>query len=483
MLAVDAAASNWSGFLKIGVHAGVLALPGGGDRSRTARANSDSEEGQGESPASHQPSRRHRSAAPPHDAVPADVFIVDDEEGICELLALALQPLGVKAARFQSAEDAIAALERGQPDIVFLDISLKGSDAIDVIRALGRMHFGGGVQLMSGRSALLLEDVRRIGARHGLYMRPPLEKPFRADAVRQAVISAPFDGQTVTTLSLAPTTRIEIGEALDQGWLELWYQPKVDLRRGHWSASKASSAAGIRCTGCSTPLRSCPAENTESDTTALREHQVITALRDWNELNAAGTPLRTAVNTSISALGSVKLPALVREYRPKSERWPGLILELTEDEVVKDLDLVHEISTQLRISGNHAVDRRFRRGILLLRSHARAAVQRVQARRRLRRRMRGGHEQRRDLSGDHRPSPSFRRRLRRRRPGEPGRPGAIRDMGCHLGQGPVLAEPMPKVAFLAGCANGRGPASLVLTRSASLVMPLTLAELQERGQA
>jgi hypothetical protein len=32
--------------------------------------------------------------------------------------------------------------------------------------------------------------VRRIGARHGLNMRSPLAKPFRGEAVRQAVASA-----------------------------------------------------------------------------------------------------------------------------------------------------------------------------------------------------------------------------------------------------------------------------------------------------
>ena len=92
-------------------------------------------------------------------------------------------------------------------------------------------------------------------------------------------------------------------------------------------------------------------DDTQSTGAALTEHMVIAALRDWDELNDTGTRLRTAISTSISALSNVKLPALVRQYRPKSDRWPGLILELTENEVVKDLDLVHEISTQLRIWG------------------------------------------------------------------------------------------------------------------------------------
>ena len=42
---------------------------------------------------------------------------------------------------------------------------------------------------------------------------------------------------------------------------------------------------------------------------------------------------------------------LVAEYRPKSEQWPGLILEVTEDQIVRDIALANEIATQLRVSG------------------------------------------------------------------------------------------------------------------------------------
>jgi EAL domain-containing protein (putative c-di-GMP-specific phosphodiesterase class I) len=53
----------------------------------------------------------------------------------------------------------------------------------------------------------------------------------------------------------------------------------------------------------------------------------------------------------VGALTNLHIPTLIREHRPKSEKWPGLILEVTEGEVVKDVALVHEIATQLRIYG------------------------------------------------------------------------------------------------------------------------------------
>ena len=115
-------------------------------------------------------------------------FVVDDEDGICQLIMMTLATMGVEAKKFHNAADAVAALDHELPAIIFLDVALQKSDAIDVIRGLGERGYGGVVQLMSGSNVDLLEDVRRVGARHGLNMRPPLSKPFRAD---RSVTSSP----------------------------------------------------------------------------------------------------------------------------------------------------------------------------------------------------------------------------------------------------------------------------------------------------
>src|SRR5207244_857816 len=69
----------------------------------------------------------------------------------------------------------------------------------------------------------------------------------------------------------------------------------------------------------------------------------------WHELSRAGIRLRTAVRASFDALANVDLMAIARQNRPRSEQWPGLILEISEHEVIKDINLAHEIATQLRI--------------------------------------------------------------------------------------------------------------------------------------
>ena len=276
------------------------------------------------------------ASASPH------AFVVDDEGGICKLITMTLAKMGVEAEKFHTAQDAVAALDRRLPAIIFLDVALKRSDAVDVIRGLGEKGYGGIVQLMSGSNVGLLEDVRRVGARHGLNMRPPLSKPFRGEAIRQIIID--------THLAERPLTVVSLDEALANNWLELWYQPKIDLR----SKTFAGAEGLIRCRhpvhGVLSPQSFLPGASERSHS-MLTEQVIVTALRDWDEIAQIDVHLHTAVNTSIGALANLQLPALIREHRPTSEKWPGLILEVTESEVVKDVALMHEISTQLRIYG------------------------------------------------------------------------------------------------------------------------------------
>jgi hypothetical protein len=81
----------------------------------------------------------------------------------------------------------------------------------------------------------------------------------------------------------------------------------------------------------------------------LIQHFLIRALHDWEELDSAGISVRTAVNANVDVLTNVDLTGLVRQNRPRSTSWPGLILEISENEVIRDLNLAHEIATQLRI--------------------------------------------------------------------------------------------------------------------------------------
>jgi DNA-binding NtrC family response regulator len=121
-------------------------------------------------------------------------LIIDDQETVCQLVAGVLTSLGMEFATYATAKPAIASLDQRRPDIIFLDVALEQSDAIDVIKGLSTKHYTGIVQLMSGGRLPLLEAMKRIGERYGLAIRPALQKPLRSDEVRRAVDSAGLGG-------------------------------------------------------------------------------------------------------------------------------------------------------------------------------------------------------------------------------------------------------------------------------------------------
>jgi EAL domain-containing protein (putative c-di-GMP-specific phosphodiesterase class I) len=142
--------------------------------------------------------------------------------------------------------------------------------------------------------------------------------------------------------------KVTLAKALKRGWLEVWYQPKVSLQTGNWVGAEGLIRARHPEVGVLGPGAFLPGAS-DDDMLEMTEMVIATALRDWNDCAALGMPaLNLAVN--VPASGFVKLPIaqLIREQRPKSEQWPGLILEVTEDQIVNDLEMANEVANELR---------------------------------------------------------------------------------------------------------------------------------------
>jgi EAL domain-containing protein (putative c-di-GMP-specific phosphodiesterase class I) len=144
--------------------------------------------------------------------------------------------------------------------------------------------------------------------------------------------------------------RIEIAEALRNNWFEIWYQPKIDLKRKCLAGAEALARIRHPELGVLLPGSFLP-DTDEESIALLTQHALLTTLRAWSTFDAAGFNLHLAINVPVSVLLKLPIPALVRENRPTADRWPGLILEVTEDQIVRDIALAHDVATQLRISG------------------------------------------------------------------------------------------------------------------------------------
>jgi FixJ family two-component response regulator len=118
-------------------------------------------------------------------------FVLDDEARLGVALCKVLASIGIEARQFVDADAFLSQLEPCNPDLVFLDLALGQSDAIEVIHQLEARKFKGRVMLISGRDMGTLLEVERIGKAHGLTMLPSLPKPFRIADIKECLEPSP----------------------------------------------------------------------------------------------------------------------------------------------------------------------------------------------------------------------------------------------------------------------------------------------------
>jgi EAL domain-containing protein (putative c-di-GMP-specific phosphodiesterase class I) len=148
----------------------------------------------------------------------------------------------------------------------------------------------------------------------------------------------------------APQTgggKLTLRDILLRGWEELWYQPKIELRTKRLVGAEGLVRAR-RPDGSIVPPGDFLPGAKEEEMLALTERVIVTALRDFEDCAVQGASVKLSVNVPVSALVKLPLARMLREHRPPTPNWPGLILEVTEDEILHDLKLANHVAAELR---------------------------------------------------------------------------------------------------------------------------------------
>src|SRR5262249_16134551 len=83
----------------------------------------------------------------------------------------------------------------------------------------------------------------------------------------------------------------------------------------------------------------------------LVEYAIITTLRHWTVFADAGFKLRLAINVPSALLSQLSITSLVSAHRPDSNDWPGIVLDVTEEHLVRDIALMRKIADDLKSCG------------------------------------------------------------------------------------------------------------------------------------
>jgi EAL domain-containing protein (putative c-di-GMP-specific phosphodiesterase class I) len=276
------------------------------------------------------PARPARTGAP-------ICFLVDQEPSMRHFLSLVLHGLGIDTVEFADGAALREALTDKKPDLVFHDVSLESTDAIESVLALGKSGFRGPTQLMCNRGSAVLEHIKTIGVQNALHMLPVLKKPFETDTLVKIV------SQLKLGIASTVAVKIALSEAMANNWIEFWYQPKIDLRKKQLAGVEAFARVRHPQHGVLLPGAFMP-DASEGDLIKLAEQAITSALKACDKFSQLGVHLRLAVNIPIQAL--VKLPVvdIVKSLRPSPDKWPGMIVDITEDQIIKDVPLALNLS-------------------------------------------------------------------------------------------------------------------------------------------
>jgi EAL domain-containing protein (putative c-di-GMP-specific phosphodiesterase class I) len=167
-----------------------------------------------------------------------------------------------------------------------------------------------------------------------------LKKPFETEAIVQILHDLKLGAPA------GATSQMDLDEAINSGWIEFWYQPKIDLRKKQLAGAEAYARARHPVHGIAMPGAFMP-NATETSVIALSEMALHSALKAGLTFSKLGLNLRLTVNIPVPALERIRVEDIVRSYRPQASKWAGLIIDVPEEQIVTDLALAGELSTRL----------------------------------------------------------------------------------------------------------------------------------------
>jgi len=137
-------------------------------------------------------------------------------------------------------------------------------------------------------------------------------------------------------------------DALHNNWLEVWYQPKIDLKSLSICGAEALVRARHPSFGVIGPADLLPPAGHPAYE-PLSKLVIGQAMADWGRFLDQGLRLRLAVNVPVSVVNTLNFIPMVRSLLPTDPSFPGLIIEITEDEIIHDPKWAREIASQLKL--------------------------------------------------------------------------------------------------------------------------------------
>lgn len=267
--------------------------------------------------------------------------IADGKPHIRNFLREALEELGFITCECEQVDSMSAVVLDQRPDLVILGLSAGGIAANWMLEALDQMKFDGKVLVFGPHASPMVMAILAIGEELGLEMLPLLPTPFSDNDLRDRIAA-------LLPVEAPPNPPVDVAEAIHADWLELWYQPKIELRSLTLSGAEALVRMRHPTWGTVPPAYFIP-DVGDPHFRALSEFVISRAVADWRNFVTEYGHVEIAVNLPLTFFQDPMAIENLACQMPNHPAFEGLIVEINSSELIHNLPLAKKTARQLQL--------------------------------------------------------------------------------------------------------------------------------------
>jgi EAL domain-containing protein (putative c-di-GMP-specific phosphodiesterase class I)/ActR/RegA family two-component response regulator len=284
---------------------------------------------------------------------PCSILIVEDHPFQHLYLQNLFSELGdFDLACAKDGEEALDCLKQRDFDLVLTDLLMPGMDGVQFIQGLAAQRSRPALAIMSAASRRMLMGASLVASNLQVKVIGLISKPVNAAALRCLIDQLQALRQSVPAASHPGIDRQSICNALDNGELQAWFQPKKALNNGRIVAAEALVRWNHPEHGTLLPgvfLPALIAFGLEEPLLWCVLKQAIAAQATWRE---QGYDIPVSVNLPTHLLNSHDLPDRILAFVLAHQGLPARIcFELMECSVPDDISNFYAGACRLRIKG------------------------------------------------------------------------------------------------------------------------------------
>lgn len=288
------------------------------------------------------------------------MLVVDDDPFVLKWFVRQLNNAGYsEVTPCVSAREAMSALEAaaGSIGVVFCDLQMPEIDGVEFVRYLVQTDYKGGLVLISGEDQRILQTAEKLARGRNLNVLGALHKPATADQLQKIIggrLSVALKARSNAAAGAAGNSygADELRQAIADGQLVNYYQPKVELATGKIAGMETLVRWQHPQHGLVLPDEFIALAEEHGLIDDLAHAVLQSALRQARLWRTAGLDTRLAVNVSMYNLNSIDFPDYVAGLASEAGiALSSLMLEVTESKLMQDPIASLDILTRLRLKG------------------------------------------------------------------------------------------------------------------------------------